>query len=165
MYPCGDYVVRPGHGICEVVDVGHPGLRNLDREREYYTLSPLLDPSHLYIPVDKADSLIRPAMTRAEAEELIRRIPGMKVNHSSDKTRLIRYKEAIADGRPLPLLSVILEIYQKNKESIEKGKGIGKMTERSIFLDAQDLFESEMAHALGVAQEEVQPLIHKALIP
>ncbi len=89
----------------------------------------------------------------------------MKVNHSSDKTRLIRYKEAIADGRPLPLLSVILEIYQKNKESIEKGKGIGKMTERSIFLDAQDLFESEMAHALGVAQEEVQPLIHKALIP
>ncbi len=157
----GDYAAVPGYGICTVVSIGHPAIPNADPGTSYYTLCPEHDSSCLYIPVNADEACIRPIISKDEALALIGSIPGVKLCSGSDKFRIVRYREAIGIGTPDALLPLIMEIYQRNSVSISKGKGIKLPAEAHIFKEAEELFNDEMAHALGCAPSEIPRLIEE----
>ncbi len=163
MYNSGDYAVVSGSGVCRVDSVGRLSIPGADPDKEYYTLRPVDDNCVLHIPADISDERMRPIITREQAISLIKSIPNVTISKKKDNQRLARYKEILADGKPDALLNVVIEIYQLNADSLEKGKPIGKMTEASIFREAEFLFNSEISKAIGCEPAEVPGVIQNIL--
>lgn len=163
MYNSGDYAVVSGSGVCRVDSVGHLSIPSADPAKEYYTLKPINDNCVLHIPFDISNERMRPIITKEQAIALIRNIPHVVVDKKKDNQRLARYKEGLANGKPEVLLKIVIEIYQRNADSIAKGKPIGKMTEASIFRDAEFLFNSEISKAFGCEPSEVPEVIQNIL--
>ena len=161
MYNPGDYAVVSRYGVCRVDSVGHPSLSCADPSIDYYTLSPVNENCIIYIPCNISDERIRPIITKEQALNLIKSIPSIKIRKGKDKQRLLRYKEAIASGRPDMLLTVIMEIWQMNEDTIRKGKPISKITEATIFREAETMFNSEMGQVLGCSASDVPGVIMK----
>ena len=158
MFRSGDYAVVSGYGVCYVDSVGHPKLSCADPAKNYYTLNHVSEKCTIYIPCD-ADDRIRPIITKGKAISLIKAIPVMRVKRGKDKHRVVRYREALADGRPEALLPIIMEIYEANSSSLGNGRPIGNATEASIFREAEMLFNSELAYALGCYASDVPKII------
>ena len=118
----------------------------------------------IYIPCNISEERIRPVIAIEQALSLIRSIPTIKTRKGKDKQRLLRYKEAMASGRPDVLLPVIMEMWQMNEEAIRKGKPISKITEAAIFREAEAMFNSEMGQALGCSASDVPDVIHEMVI-
>ena len=163
MYNSGDYAVVSGSGVCRVDSVGRLSIPGADPDKEYYTLRPVDDNCVLHIPADISDERMRPIITRNQAISLIKNIPNVTISKKKDNQRLARYKEILADGKPEALLNVVIEIYQLNADSLAKGKPIEKMTEASIFRDAEFLFNSEISKAIGCEPSEVPEVIQNIL--
>ena len=161
MYNPGDYTVVSRYGVCRVDSVGHPSLSCADPSIDYYTLSPVNENCIIYIPCNISEERIRPVITKEQALSLIKSIPSIKTRKGKDKQRLLRYKEAMAAGRPDALLPVIMEIWQMNEDAIRKGKPISRITEATIFREAEAMFNSEMGQALGCRACDVPDVIHK----
>lgn len=102
MYQIGEYIVKPGTGVCKVEDVLHLDLMGINKKRLYYLLIPVKDPGEkLYIPTDSENAGLRKVMTMKEAEELIRRIPEIEEFWvDNDKMREQKYKEVLKSGDP-----------------------------------------------------------------
>ncbi len=159
MFRIGDYVVRRGYGICRIEAIGHPSVRK-DVEREYYTLRPIDDSGLLHVPVDASEDMLRAVISKDEAIALIDGIPSMKISKgTNDRLRTARYKEAIDSGSLKELLNMIKEIYEKNKSTILKGKGIASVNEGKLFTEAEGMFTSEIALALGCKASDVPAYI------
>lgn len=163
MYNSGDYAVVSGSGVCRVDFVGRLSIPDADPDKEYYTLRPVDDNCVIHIPSEISDERMRPIITKEQAIALIKSIPNVTIGRKKDNRRLARYKEILADGKPDALLNVVIEIYQLNADSLAKGKPIGKMTEASIFRDAEFLFNSEISKAIGCEQSEVPKVIQHIL--
>ena len=161
MYNPGDYAVVSRYGVCRVDSVGHPSLSCANPSIDYYTLSPVNEDCVIYIPCNISNERIRPVITREQALSLIMSIPSIKIRRGKDKQRLVRYKEAMASGSPDVLLPVIMEIWQMNEDTIRKGKPISKITEATIFKEAETMFNSEMGQALGCSASDVPGIIHE----
>ncbi len=164
MYNSGDYVVVSGSGICCIDSVGHLSIPYADPEKEYYTLRSVNDNCVLHIPLDISDERMRPIITKEQALDLIRKIPSVVVNKKKDNQRIARLKEGLVDGKPDALLRVVIEIYQRNADSFSKGKPIGKMSEASIFREAEFMFNSEISKAIGCEPSEVPKVIQSILL-
>ena len=60
MFEIGNYVVKPGSGICQIKDILHPDFSGTDKKRLYYLLIPLENKnSKLYVPTDTAQQTLR----------------------------------------------------------------------------------------------------------
>ena len=60
MFRKGDLVVSGKNGVCKIVDVGEVDFLWAEKGRYYFILQPVYSPaSKTYIPVDKAESLLR----------------------------------------------------------------------------------------------------------
>ena len=159
----GDYAIVSGYGVCRISSVGHPSLPAADPARNYYTLDSVLDNGTVHIPCDTSEEQMRPVISKEKAFSLLSGIPSMKIKRNRDKTRLIRYNNAINDGRPEALLPVIMEIYQLHSSSISKGKPICNVTEASMLREAERLFNSEIGQALGCEASAVPDFIKSTL--
>ena len=159
MYNPGDYVVVSGYGVCRVDSVGHPSISIADQNVDYYTLIPLNEKCRIYIPCAASDSRIRPIIIKDKALALLSGIPSIRVNTKKDKLRMVRYQNAINDGRPEALLPMMMEIYRSNLERLSKGKGFGNYTESAFFRKAEGMFNEEISMAIGCKPDEVNGII------
>ena len=66
MYQVGDLIVYGGTGVCRVMEVGPQTGGRL-----YYTLEPVYGSCRIFTPVENSKVLMRPIVTRQEAERLI----------------------------------------------------------------------------------------------
>ena len=153
MFNVGDAVVMNGYGICKVVSIGHPGLRNADPEKLYYTLTPSGEAGFVHVPVDSA--AIRPVISEAEARALIQSIPDRKVSAYRGRDRMLRYKSTLKDGSLEDLMLMVMEIYQT--DALSKGKRA--FTQDSAFREGEKRLNEELALALGVKEEDVHGII------
>ena len=71
MFKIGDYVIHGSNGACRVDRIGPLSGVSTTGEKEYYTLTTCYSNSTIYSPVDSTKVLLRPIMTRPEAEKLI----------------------------------------------------------------------------------------------
>lgn len=77
MFCVGDSVVYGLDGICTITAVSSLDLRDVPKDKLYYTLRPMDTVGVIYVPVDAAEGKIRKILTREKAVELIEKMPSV----------------------------------------------------------------------------------------
>jgi len=165
MYRVGDWIVYGNSGVCRVMSVGFPEDNSgLEKDKEYYRLSPLLDSSTIYAPVE-TKVFIRPVISRQEALELLANAKNLEEDICySRNLRLLteHYKEAIQTHKCEELLRLIRTVHAKNQECIKKGKRPGQIDQRYM-KRAEELLHSELSVALEIPYSEVPDYMERML--
>lgn len=149
-------IVYGGSGVCRVEQIA-PGPQG----RAYYTLLPLYQDCRIMTPVENQKVFTRRAITRPEAEALIAAIPGIRpqVFRSRIQRELTEHYESLLktyDCRVL--LELTMSIYQKKQEAQSQKRRLGAVDENYL-RRAEELLFRELAAALGLRPQEVQPYI------
>lgn len=164
MYKIGDYVVKANTGICLISDIIMKRLSELSEEKEYYVLVPLDDErARLFVPTASDTSNIRSALNEEEAWSLIKSIPDIEVRWiESDRMREKEYKDVMRSNDPVALVSIIKNLYIRNREREERGKKVTAVDDRYFKL-AENTLYSELAHALGKDKKDMRAVISDTL--
>lgn len=164
MFEIGDFVMKTSKGVCRIDDITHLEMSGVDKNKLYYVLTPVDGKkSTLYVSVDTADNNIRPAMTRAQADNVITSIPTIEEEWiENDKMREQLYKNAVRSGSPEALVGILKTIYSRKKAREVQGKRNTAIDER-YFKQAEELLFAEIAFALGKEKNEVSDIINVML--
>lgn len=160
MYQTGEFIVYGTSGVCRVQAVGAPPFETGD-ERPYYTLVPVSGTETIYVPVD-SPVFTRPVISRAQAEELIHAIPAIEEDHfTSHSLRMSseHYQEVLQSHDCRRLAQMIKAVNAKSRRS---GRRISQIDQR-YRKRAEDLLHGELAVALGIPVDEVQPYIARTI--
>ena len=159
-YEIGDYVVKPGNGVCRVEDILHLDIPGADKNQMYYLFIPLTDKNQkVYVSTNMADANFRKAMTEKEAWDFIEKIPQIEeLWIDNEKLRDRRYKEAVQGCVPEDLVAIIKMTYLRKKKRTEQGKKSTVSDER-FFRLAENYLYSELGFALNKDKDEVCRLI------
>ena len=141
MFEKGDYVIYGNNGICRVQDITTLSISGIDKNRKYYLLKPVYSSgSTVYTPVDTAETLLRPALSREEADSLIRSIPDIPLIPIADEKTLDK------------------TIYLRKEKRTMKGYKVTALDSRYFSLAESSLY-GELAIALDKPREEVKSYI------
>ncbi len=156
MFKKGDKIVYGSSGVCTVVDIAplDPG------GKDYYTLKPEFGSEVIYTPVD-TKVYMRAALTKEEAEELIRRIPQVEAKKCENMTVAAmrdEYQKSFANHDREDLIQLIKGIYQKGERSGKLG-----VIDEQFMKRAENLLYGEIATALGIEREQVVDYIIKTI--
>ena len=156
MYQVGDLIVYGGTGVCRVMEVGPQTGGRL-----YYTLEPVYGSCRIFTPVENSKVLMRPIVTRQGAERLIDEIPAIQPEAYYNKVlrELTEHYDTILKTYNCgELLKLTMSIYAKKQEAETQKRRLGAVDE-SFLHRAEDLLFSELAAALELDREQVQPYI------
>ncbi|MBE6939753.1 MAG: hypothetical protein E7457_02890 [Ruminococcaceae bacterium] len=153
MFAVGELVVYGGEGVCRVERIGIPDIRGVDRE--YYTLAPLYRTGQVMTPVD-TKVLMRPVLSRRQAEELIAELPQLKPGEVQNHVRAIKeyYQNIVASYDCRQLAQLIKLTEQKRQQAAKQGKKVSQLDERYLHR-AEELLYGELAVALEMPREQV----------
>ena len=84
MFTEGQLVIYGGEGVCRIAAVGPSSLSGTDKTKLYYTLTPLTRSGTVLPPVD-TKVLMRPILSRQEAEDFIAQLP-LHTTYELDKS-------------------------------------------------------------------------------
>lgn len=160
MFEKGDYVIYGSNGICTVQDITTLNLTGVDKNRKYYLLKPVYaSGSTVYTPVDMADTLLRPALSREEADRLIKAMPDIPpITITNEKTLENTYKEYMRSNNCTSWVQLIKTIYLRREKRILKGHKITALDSRYFNLAETTLY-GELAIALDKPRDEVKAYI------
>lgn len=83
-------------GLCRVIGIGYPEFGGVKGEDPCYILEIQRNKGKMYTPVESEGNILRPAMSYAQAEELIRHLQGIEViSEETDKLREAAYRQAL----------------------------------------------------------------------
>ncbi len=161
MFQENDMVVYGNQSVCEVVSVGTLSLSMIDKKKKYYTLRPIYQrDSVVYAPVDNEKPVMRPVISKEEAQELVKRIPNIEAAWiEKEVEREQEYKKALSSCDPEKLIMIIKALYKRKKARIEDGKKVTVVDERYFKMAEKQLHE-ELAYALEMPKEEVGAYIN-----
>ena len=156
MFQIGDYIICGSNGVCKVQGIGSdvPGAQE---GRVYYTLASVYQKGMVvYTPVDNKKVVMRPILSKAEAEELIAEIKDIDMLWvSDDKKREEAYKEALRTCDCRQLVGIIKCLYNRKQERIAAGKKNITNDEKYSKI-AEDVLYEELAISLGIGKDEVK---------
>lgn len=161
MYQIGDMVVCGSNGVCTVEEIGALSIMGRNaRHRKFYTLKPYYDETgKVYLPVDCDESSIRPALTKAEVEQLMSEMDELEqIWISDEKQRETQYKNAVNSSDPRKLIRIIKTMYLRKQSRLESGKKSTAVDERYFRIAENRLYE-EMALALEIEKDDVKDYI------
>ena len=160
MFEKGDYVIYGNNGICRVQDITTLSISGIDKNRKYYLLKPVYaSGSTVYTPVDTAETLLRPALSREEADSLIRSIPDIPLIPIADEKTLEKtYKEYMRSNSTRAWVQLIKTIYLRKEKRTMKGYKVTALDSRYFSLAESSLY-GELAIALDKPREEVKSYI------
>ena len=164
MYQIGQLIVYGGEGVCRVEEIGVPKISGINKERQYYTLSPLYREGKVFAPVD-AKVFMRPVITRDEALSLIHDIPNMETSvYENSNLRFLNeyYQQQMQNYTCEGLLQLIRNTHAKREVMISRGKKLGLVDERYM-KRAEDMLHGEFAVALGIERSAVPQYIADTL--
>ena len=164
MYEIGDLIIYGNEGVCRVESVGIAPVSSADKERLYYTLSPLYRTGHVFTPVDSG-VFMRPVMSKEEALDLIRQMPSIEGEaYENRNLRFLteHYQASFQSHKCYDLVKLIKDVYVKRECATEKGKKLGQIDER-FMRRAEDMLFGELAVALGIPKDQVGDYIAQAL--
>lgn len=164
MFDMGDYIIYGGEGVCVVEDIGCPNVSGANKDRLYYTLSPLYRTGRVFAPVD-SPVFMRPVISREEAIELIRSMPKVTGElYESSNLRFLteHYQQAIQTYECAGLVKLIKDVYLKRSHVNSLGKKLGQIDERYM-KRAEDMLYGELAVALDIDRNEVDTYVKNAL--
>lgn len=160
MYQVDDLIVYGNHGVCRVAGVGTPAVPVADRNRQYYTLRPAYQKDQvIYAPIDNNKTVMRPVLTKQEADDLIEEIPKLStVWIVNEKEREAQYKATIRTCDCKELVRMIKTLYERKRERVQSGRKVPVIDER-YFHQAEEQLYGELAVVLQIPKEEVSSYI------
>lgn len=156
MFAVNDYIVYGNHGVCKVENIGTVSLAMVDKNKIYYTLRPVYkSEAVVYAPVENPKSVIRPVLTKEDADKLIEEIPSLdSVWIGNEKEREVQYKAALRSCDCRELIRIIKTLYHRKMDRIKDGKKVTVVDER-YFRQAEDQLYGELAFAMSMDRNQV----------
>ncbi len=160
MFETGTYIVCGQHGVCRVEGVGKLQLTEASGDKEYYTLSKVYSRGGvLYVPADSEKIVMRPVISKEEAEELIehmREIDLLQIDNEKRKEEIFKQAFRTCDSREW--VKVIKTLYERKKDRLAKGKKVTASDERFLRTAEDNLF-GELAISLDIEKNDVEQYI------
>jgi CarD family transcriptional regulator len=156
MFVVDDYIIYGNHGVCKVESVGTVFLPMVDKNKIYYTLRPIYkNEAVVYAPVDNPQSVIRPVLTRQEADKMIEEIPQLEsVWIPNEKEREVQYKAALKTCDCRELIRIIKTLYERKMNRIRDGKKVTVVDER-YFKQAEEQLYGELAFVMNMDRNQM----------
>ena len=145
MFQPGELLVYGSTGVCQVlsIDQRQDYVNGVKQSRLYYQLKPLYQGGVIYTPVDNDKVVMRPVISREDAETLIDSIPTLRPAVCPAATSL---------------MELTMSIHQKRCKAEAQNRRLGMVDER-FMKQAEQLLFGELAAALDIPYDEVQPYI------
>jgi CarD family transcriptional regulator len=161
-YQVGDLIVYGGSNcICSVSNITEMGFPGTDKIRLYYVLKPLYQNCVIYNPVDNKDVLMRPVITKDEAEKLIDMIPGMNTEpyQGSELRQITEHYESILQTHDCEkLIELTMSIYAKKQFLLDRKRNFGAL-EETFMKRAEEMLFGELSVALDIPKNQVKAYI------
>jgi len=157
VFKVGDLIVYGNTGVCTVEKIGKPDLAGVSDDKDYYTLAPYYSRnSRIFTPCDNDKVVMRPVMSKKEAQKLLKEIPEIGVLVIRDeKKREECYKETMKTCDCREFVSILKTIYNRKMTRLAEGKKVTASDER-YFNMAEDKLFGELAIALGVEKSQMK---------
>lgn len=151
----GDAVVYKCRGLYKVEEIGTLDFLYSDNGKVYYTLQSVEDAGdRVYVPADDETHIRRP-VSRAEALELIGRMPEIETLHvKNEKLREQEYKNCISGYSPEGWVRVLKTAYSRTKS-----RGSVTSIDRKYQMILEHALYSEFSYALGMPEGQVPEFI------
>lgn len=157
MFQPGEKIVYGTTGVCTVLEVApRDDLPGTAPGTLYYALEPLAGSGVIYLPVD-SPVFMRPVISRAEAEELVARIPRIvaQAYHQRNLQMLRNYYQTVLQSHDCEqLLELTMSIHVKEKQALAAGRKLGQIDAR-FQKRAEELLFGELSVALEIPEEQV----------
>ena len=164
MFEKGDYMVYGTTGVCQVEEITELKMQGSSDAKLYYVLRPCFQKGNtIFTPINNEKIVMRGVMSKAEAEELVARIPEIEVfRETDDKEREKQYKEAIKSGNSGEWIRIIKTCYLRSRKREAEGKRATTVDER-YFRAAEEHLYAELSVTLGIVREQVKAYITEKL--
>lgn len=164
MYKIGDFVVHGTSGVCEIVNIGTLEDMGMPEGRLYYTLHPYYsEQSRVFTAVENPRVVIRPVLTKPEAQALIDEMPSIEYLWIPDeKRRENEYREALHKCDCRELVRIIKTIYVHQKKRLKEGKKVTSIDDKYIHMAEENLY-GELAFLLNMRKEDVKKYIKERI--
>ena len=132
MFQKGEYVIYGNNGICLIQDITTLNIAGVNKDRQYYLLKPVYaSGSTVYTPVDTAETALRHALSKDEADSLIRSIPDIPLIPLTDEKTLEKtYKEYMRSNNCKAWVQLIKTIYLRKERRLMKGYKVTALDNR-----------------------------------
>lgn len=164
MFETGSYIICGQHGVCKVESIGPLQLSESSERKEYYTLAQVYSKGGLiYVPADSEKIVMRPIISKEEAEKLIEEIETLElILVSSERQREETFKKALRTCDVREWGRVIKTIYLRNQQRFAKGKKVTASDERCLHAAEENLY-GELAVSLGIKKREAANYVIRSL--
>ncbi len=160
MFEAGTYIVCGQHGVCRVEGVGKLQLTEASGDKDYYTLSKVYSRGGvLYVPADSEKIVMRPVISKEEAEDLIGHmgeIDMLQIDNEKRKEKIFKQAFRTCDSREW--VKIIKTLHERKRIRLAKGKKVTSSDERYMRTAADNLF-GELAISLGIDKNDVEQYI------
>lgn len=163
MFKVDEYVKTKSSGVCKIVDMLKID-QNSEEATDYFILSPVYQNNMtIKIPVNNANALMRPLLTKDEVLSLIAAMPEKEPLQLNDnKERSNTFKAALKSRNNEDLITIVKTLYQEKQAKTALNKKLTKADE-DIMNIAEKQLNEEFALALHITPDEVVPFIHDYL--
>ena len=160
MFSIGDYMIYGVNGVCLISDICASPFDKKDT-RMFYMLKPLGSTagSVIYTPVDNVQVLMRPLMSRTEADLLVEQIPSIStLEIPTEKMRREIYRQTMQSCDPVQYVRLIKTVQARRAEMLQQHKRLSE-TDSDFERNAKLSLYHELALVLGVQYAEVEPYL------
>lgn len=159
----GKYVIYRSTEICRIDSFEKKSFDGVT-EREYCVLVPDgNEHSKYYVPIDCAESKLRPLLTK---EEIFSLIDGMKNEQpewsKSEENKKDRYSSVLQSGDYRMIISMMHSLYLEKQDRLAKGKKLLAAEEKAMKA-AESLIYHEFGFVLGISENQVEEFIEERL--
>ena len=160
MFKINDSVIHCREGLSTII-----AINNMNG-KDYFLVSVNRNSGEtIYVPVDTAQSIIRPLMDKKEADELLKYIKKIKKEFNNNtKQRRDAYKKMLSSGnvKEIAYLSRQLYFYEQiggeNNTEIKLGP-----VDIDMLSYAENMLMDELSITYGVARNEVKAFVQKRI--
>lgn len=164
MFEAGSYIIYGTKGVCKVDAIGTINVPGVDKQRLYYTLSPVNDRSGIiYTPVENSKVSMRKVISKEDALALIEEIPSIEllwIENEREREQLFQKTLLTCDCREA--VKIIKTLYLKKQKRLEAGKAATALDQKYLQY-AQEQLYGEFAIALGMDKNQVENYITETI--
>lgn len=164
MYQKGDIVIYGAHGICRVEDVAPLKMSIATEHRLYYTLRAYYQHELvIYAPVDGSAIVIRPPLTRQEAEAVIADLPGIQpLEVTDEKNREATYRAALHGCDCRQIAALLKTLRARRDRRAKQGRHPTGLDERYTRMAEEQLY-GELGYVLGIPRADAPAYVRRQL--
>ena len=155
-FSVGEKVVHPQHGAATIVK---KVKKTFDGERkDYFVLEIATEQLTVMIPVEKADELVRPVISKTKAREVLRALKSEPEEAGANWSRWYKVlNEKMTSGDIFQVAEVVRDL-----SYAQQTKGISPALKRMLS-KARTTLSSELAFSLGISEEEATKKLDRAV--